>query len=215
MGLTTSKIDWSAEPSNRERIYFFVILFLVVVAFARVFWLPSLAIIEKNKADIKSVKMQIKILEDFVKINQKIAPQKPKISKEAVDLKLEEALKGKTGKPHDVISSVTQVLAGKDVVGNLSLQNISFKAPHAESGYAKFPITIEVLGTFSNIQSYLSKLEKIDYLFTVDNIKMLRSEEHSGLLTGDLSCSLYVVASGSIRIQAQKEQNKDSDKDKK
>lgn len=195
MGLEVSKIDWNGEPSSREKVYLVVILILIIAAFARLLWIPTYKNIKQRKVEIGNIRLQITPLEEFLSTNRQVEQQKPVISKEVIDRRFEDALKGKNDNPHQIISDVTSEITSRKNIGNMTLTNIAFEVPKAESGYVKIPIRVEIVGTFPSLQRYLSKLESLDYLFTVDNVKLGASAEHPGMITGELSGTLYIAAS--------------------
>jgi len=204
MELGASKIDWNAEPSGREKIYFIVVMLMITVAFGRLLWIPTFKNIKNEKIKIKNIKLQVKTLEEFIKINKKIEPKRM-VSKEEIDLRLEKALKGETGNPYEIISDVTTQITASRNVGNIMLEKIAFSPPQAESGYVKFPVSLSVVGTFPITQGYLEKLEGLDYLFIVDNVRVESSEDHVGLIDTELRCSLFVGAAGNMFVAPPKE----------
>lgn len=194
MELNLAKIDWEQEPSAREKVYFFLILILIVFAFARLLWLPTFAKIKVKKQEIENVKMQVSTLEKFIKINKKIEPQKKVQTTKGVNVGIESVLEEMPDDPQEAIAKVIQEITSRRSLGSATLESVSFKSPVAQTGYAAVPILLSVEGTFSALQNYLSRLEKIRYLFTVDNIIFKGSDLHPGLIKADLKCNLYVGA---------------------
>lgn len=201
MGLSFAKIDWDEEPSTREKAYFFVVLLLIVVAMMRLLLLPTLQKIKIRKQDMNNIKLQASTLEKFIEIDKKIAPLKPALRNEAVDKHLEEALENMSENPKEVIAAVIGEIASRRLMGNVVLNSLSFETAVAHGGYATVPVSLNVLGTFSSLQNYLLMMEKLNYLFTVDNVKFTRSEDHPGLITGELKASIYVGGSKETKKQ--------------
>ena len=196
MEMSFSKIDWNEEGSAREKIYFFVVLALIVFMFLRVLWLPTLDKIKGNKGEIKNIKLQTSTLEKFIDLDKKLASAKPAKAAEEIDKEIQTILSKSSKNPQTVITDVVNKMTGRDALGSMTLESISFQPLNALGGYASIPIALSVQGTFSALQNYLSRLEKIEYLFTIDNIKFAESENHTGLIKADIAAKLYVGFTG-------------------
>lgn len=192
MEMNLSKIDWQQEASPRERVYFVIVMILIVFLAFRILWLPISHGMKTKKMEISNLKLQISTLEKFTDLDKKLAPQQPAIKKEEIDKKIEEILKKSSDDPQKIMSSVIRDVTSRSKLGNLILNDVTFQPPVAQSGYASMPVAIVVEGTYSSIETYLSKLEKIEYLFTVDNIKFQVSEAHPGLVVAELTAKLYL-----------------------
>lgn len=191
-----TKIDWNEEPSTREKLYFGVIMLLIAVAMMRLLWLPQQMVIKNQKKDINNIELQITTVQKFIDIDKKIsAPQKVE-HREKLDKQIEEALKSVSEHPKSAIAQIIRRISSKRVMGNVSLNSISFKTANVKSGYAVVPVSLSVLGTFSSLQKYLRSIEKMKYLFTVDNITLSLSEKNSGLISANLEASIYIRSSG-------------------
>lgn len=194
------KIDWNEEPNSREKVFFFIILAMISVAFMRLLWVPTYQSIKQKRMEITNIRLQIKTLEEFVKVNSKLEEKKPKQNIGEQDFRLEQALQGKLGDPHQVIADVTSDITSRRNIGSILLQNISFEPLQMEAGYVRFPLTVNVSGTYSVLQSYLSKLERLNYLFTVDNVKIVMSQDTPGIINAELKCMLFIASTGNVKM---------------
>jgi len=201
MGIGFSKVDLNEEATGRERIYFFVILVLVLFAVSRLLILPTMDVIKIRKIDIKSARLQIETLQKFINIDKKI--EKPKKSpqvQKAVDERLERAL-GETRKnSREIIAEVISEITSRRRMGGVVLNSLSFKDAVARSGYTVMPVSLSVLGTYSALRNYLLMLEKVNFLFTVDNINFSVTEKNRGLISADIETSIYVGATGNVSV---------------
>lgn len=195
MELGFSKIDLNDEPTAREKVYFVIVIVLITVAMMRLFWLPGIDGIKKKKVEVNNVKLQISTLRKFIEIDRKIPSSRPAGDKIGNNRPLEAALAQMGEDPKKVMADVVRDITSRRFMGSIVLNNLSFESAIAKSGYTEVPITLSVLGTFSALQSYLTMLEKLDYLITVDNVVFRLSEDHPGLVVADLNASIYVGGS--------------------
>lgn len=210
MGLTFSKIDWGEEPSVREKIYFVIVLVMILFAMMRLFWQPGAERIKKSKQEMRNISLQIDTLKKFIEIDKKIAERKPAVPQKMANEHIANALKKITDNPREVISGIIKEITSRKLMGNVTLNNLSFQTATARSGYTSVPVSLSAVGTFSSLQKYFSAMEKIDYLFTIDNVKLRLSTEHPGLIQADLDGSIYV--GGSVEITDVKSEPKNEAK---
>ena len=107
-------------------------------------------------------------------------------------------------KPQETIAAAMQEITSRKILGNLILNDISFKETDYRSGYAIVPIEMSLRGTFSSLQNYFFGLEKINYLFTVDNIAFKVSDKHPGIIVADLASSLYIGSTRKVEAPGKK-----------
>lgn len=197
MELNFSKIDLNEEPSAREKIYFGVILVLIAVAIMRLIYFPTLAGIKNKKADINNVKLQMSTLEKFIEIDRRIEPL-PGVAAntDKSNENLEKALFKMSKNPKKMIADTVKEITSRNAMGSVILNNLSLKPAVVRGSYVSIPVSLNVIGTFTAMQSYLTMIEKLDYLVTIDNISFELSEAHPGLVTADLNASIY--ASGDL-----------------
>ncbi len=201
MGIGFSKIDLNEEPSGRERIYFFVILALILFAISRLLIIPTMDVIKARKIDIKSARLQIETLQKFINIDKKIEkPRQSPQAQKALDQRLEVALRKTQKNSREIIAEVVSEVTSRRRMGSVVLNSLSFKDAIARSGYTVMPLSISVLGTYSALRNYLLMLEKANFLFTVDNINFSVTEETRGLISAQIETSIYTGASGNVPV---------------
>lgn len=196
MEMNFSKIDWAGEPSQREKLYFVVILLLFVFVFARLLWMPTMAKTKIRKQEISNTKVQISTLKKFININEKLKQEVKPTDTRIVNKHIEEALGEMPNDPQQAIALIIQDVTSRRLLGSVIIDSVSFDNPVAKLGYAAVPITMSLEGTFSSLQNYMSRLEKLKYLFTVDNITFKASDKHPGMINAVLNSSLYVGSRG-------------------
>lgn len=185
-------VDLDQEAKVREQVIFLIVLIVILVAILRLLWIPVYEKIKIKNEEIKNVKQQVEALKKFIELDKKIAPPEPKKKKGLVFQHIEKELRESSKDPRLTLSEGMQEITSRKRMRNLVLNNLSFKPPQEHVGYYVVPIMLTVQGTFSALQSYFSWLEKIDYLFTVDNIKFSVAPERPGIVVADLRSSLYI-----------------------
>lgn len=208
MELGFSKVDWQQEASTRERIYFGVVLLLVIVAAMRLLWIPKYEQIQKRKQEIKNVQLQVDTLRKFIDVEKK-PPSKPKLERKTIAAgRLQRMLEEVPEDPQQMIAAVIQEITSRKKMKGLTLMGMSFDPAEAGSGYTTIPLKLILRGTFSGLQTYLAKVEREGQLFAVDNLKLRTLDDHPGLIEAELSASLYIMGTG-VTVVPSKEDKKE------
>jgi Tfp pilus assembly protein PilO len=194
MDFNLSQIDLKQEGSPRERIYFFIIVLLVVVSFARWFYIPKVRDIQLAKVEIKNALMQIDTLKQFAQL--KLPDLKPAHENEAVKhgTKFEKALAASMKSHQQVVAGIVKLLTSGNMLNGVSLSGISFSSEQVKTGYAVVPAVIEMDGKYSGVINYLGNVEKFGRLITIDNVEL--TTKHGTSIHAMINISIYVLHGG-------------------
>ncbi|MBI2341918.1 MAG: type 4a pilus biogenesis protein PilO [Deltaproteobacteria bacterium] len=194
MDFNFSQIDLKQEGSQREKIYFFIIMLLLVIAFARWFYIPKLKEIKLAQIELKNGLMQIDTLRQFAQL--KLPELKPAQETEAVKhgTKFEKALAASMKSQQQVVAEMVKLLTSSYMLNGIALSGISFSPEQVKPGYATVPAAIEMDGKYSGIINYLGNVEKFGKLITIDNVELTSKVGTS--VHAKINISIYVVTGG-------------------
>lgn len=200
--------DLDQEAKTREQAIFVVVLLLLLVVALRLLWMPVMSKIKEKNQEISAVKKQVEALEKFINLDKKIAPAQESLGTDKKVTFIEDVLRETAKNPQQTIAQAMREVTSKKRLGNLVLNNISFEQPQDKGGYYIVPIKMNLSGTYSALQSYFAGIEKIDFLYTVDNISFKVSENNPGIIISDLSTSLYIGGAAGLVPEADKTEKK-------
>lgn len=189
-----SQIDLKQEATNRERVYFGVILLLMVVAFARWFYLPRISEIKMVKVELKNFSMQIENLKRFSQLKipeTQLSERSMVIGGAKFNKVVEESTKPK----QQVIADVMQSLTMYGNLHGVSLSGITLSDPLDKGGYYVVPLVVDLDGRYSGIMTYLSRIERLDRLITANNIELTVAKDNPASVHGKIVGSIYIVKS--------------------
>lgn len=194
MELDFSKIDWKEEASKREKLYFALLLVMVVFMFARVFWIPKAQAIREEKARIKGVKTQIVELKRFIdeKLKEKIMGERAAERPLGVGGQLEKLL-GKSRDKAIAASSLVDALTIPSSRRGLNLISMNFGKEVGKNGFYILPMELTVEGSFRSLYKYIGQVELFPQLVTVDNIDIKTGARGRAEVLAKLNFSLYIM----------------------
>lgn len=193
MDIGFTQIDLKQEASLREKIYFAVILLLIVVAFARWFYIPKLQQTKLAKVEVKNQQLQIDTLKEFAKIKIPEVIARPQEGEFRTGSKFEKAMAASMKSQQQVVADIVKVLTSHNILGGVSLVGISFGNKADKGMYSSVPMTVEVEGQYSKILNYFGYIEKLGKLVTIDNVEINRKEGTASTIHTKADMSIYVV----------------------
>ncbi|PIR17778.1 MAG: hypothetical protein COV46_02715 [Deltaproteobacteria bacterium CG11_big_fil_rev_8_21_14_0_20_49_13] len=192
---TDSQFDLKQEAGSRERIYFIIILLLIVVAFARWFYIPKIKQAKLLRVEIKNQSMQIDTLRQFAKL--KIPTLQPQQADQQATFKtgtmFEKAVEESSKSEQQVIADIVRMLTSNNVLNGVSVSGMNFMPEVNKGNYSTVPIEINLEGKYSGMLNYLGHVEKFGKLVTTDNIELTTSEKAPNVVKAKIDASIYVV----------------------
>ncbi len=188
-----SQFDLKQEAGGREKIYFAIILLLIVVAFTRWFYIPKMKQIKLMQIEVKNNTMQIDTLKQFAQLK---IPEIPKTSLGAnikTGTKFEKAVEASMKSQQQVVADIVKLLTSNNVLNGVSLSGVNFAAEVNKGAYSTIPVGIDLSGKYSGVLNYLEHVEKFGKLVTVDNIELTVEAKAPTVVKAKIGASIYIV----------------------
>lgn len=198
MGLEGGKIEWSQEAPTREKLWFLLVLVLVVYVFATLLWFPQRAKGRGIDKKIEKAQAQVDALEKVLAAQavQQAAPAAaPAPGSTEADPRFAAYLDGKIRDREEVLGSVMQEVGSPKVLKNVTLLDMVFGDDDKQTDYVRVPFSLSLEGEFGETLAYLERIEKKPLLVIYDGIAMSALAENPLKLTTRLQASLFVVQS--------------------
>ena len=193
MEFNFSQIDLKQEAETREKIYFAVILLLIVIAFSRWFYLPKIQEIKMIQVEANNANLQIGTLKQFAQLKLP-APdvQSPELTFTS-GTKFEQAIEASKKSQQQVIADIIKKLTSTEVLGSVSLAGMNLGSEVNKGNYGTIPAAIDLDGKYSAILSYMEHVEKFGKLITIDNLELSLNNNSSFLVHAKINANIYVV----------------------
>jgi len=193
MDFNIGQIDLKQEAGPREKIYFAVILILIVVSFARWFYLPKLKDIKMLQVEIKNNSMQIDTLKQFTQLKIPEPEKAVENHKLKTGTKFEKAVEASMQSPQQVVADVIKMMTSSNILNGISLTGVSFASEVNKGTYGTIPAALDFEGKYSGLLSYLEHVEKFGKLLTVDNVEVNSKPDSTSKIQAKVNASIYVV----------------------
>ncbi len=193
MDMSFSQIDLKQEGSGRERVYFAVILVMTVVMFARLLYIPKLAQIKQVKTEIKNSLLQLGTLKQFAQLKLPEAEATSAQQSMSAGTKFERAVEEHMRSQQQVVAEIIKALSTANALKGVTMSGINLGAEVNKGAYGEVPLTIDIEGKYSGVLSYLSNIERLGKLITIDNIELKVKEGSGSAVQARVSMSIYMV----------------------
>lgn len=204
MDLDISQIDLKQEAAGKEKIYFAIILLLIVVTFARWFYIPKVKEIKLLKVEVKNASLQIDTLKQFANLKLPTLQTQPQNHNQQIKsgTKFEKAIEESMKSQQQVVADIVRQLTSQNVLNNVSISGMSFGSEVDKGGYGLIPVSIDVDGRYAGILGYLEHIETFGKLITVDNVELTTDAKSPTYVKAKLNMNIYVVHTGGPGQQA-------------
>ncbi len=190
MGLSFGKIDMNQEAPLREKIFFGIILLLLVTTFFRVLWAPKGNEIDKESVKITNLYSQVKTLEKFLNIE---FPKRLNLkSKDLLDIKQIKSLLGEKGEAHAEVADLIGLLGNDEILSGARLLSIDSMPLIEKEGFNMIPVQFILKGRFSSIARYFRKIEELNKPLNIDRLEVTSKPEDGNLLTASVRANLFI-----------------------
>lgn len=192
MEFDISSIDLKQEATKKEKAYFGIILFLILIAFARWLYLPKIAETKALNAKVRSQLMQIDTLKKFaeLKLPEIDMPRQLSVVGGAG---FSSALVASTKPKNELMASVVRQITSADWQRGLSFTGMNFGTDIDRGSHIVVPLNIEVSGRYSDVIEYLRKLERSSWLVTADNIELAQAGGKVQKVSAKINVNIFVV----------------------
>lgn len=196
MGLSGEKIDWSQEAPNRERLWFFLVMGVIVYLFATLFWSHAQTRDEEIDKDIETVRVQIEAMEKILAV--KIEPT---IKKDSDEKKIEDDprfvpyLEGKIIPKEELLRQLDSSLSDPSLLGTVELIDKTVGEATDKETFIRIPFGINISGGFIETMNYMERIEKLPLLIIYEGVSVSAPQDNPQILSTRITGSLYVVKS--------------------
>lgn len=200
MAFEEGKFDWSQEAPNREKLWLFVILGLVVYVFFALVWGPQRGKTKHYRSEVDNVQTQIdaaqKLVEATVQAAQSgVVEAPPGIAPD--DPRFAPYLRGELRPSEDVLEEVVAAVTSPQALRGIELVGFQQMAANETEHYRRIPFELRLEGPFGATVQYLEYIEALPLLIVYDDVDVLSPEGNRAVLKVTLKASLYVVKSAS------------------
>lgn len=187
MGMNISKIDLHGEPSSREKVIFGIVVLLVVFAFFRSCWSPSIKAIKLSKQELTTVLTEKATVEAaLAEADRKVKETLPADAK--APPKLDEWAKQVSAAPDVfIMSEFTSPLLVKDI----DVKAVDFLETKRDGGIVQQPFHLLVNGSFVATSDYLKRIYDLPMLLVVDSVNLKLDNNAKGRVDTDIIGTVY------------------------
>lgn len=191
------KVKLDQEPSMRERLVFIVTIVVIFILFSNSIWSPVLGKARKLRTEVKSFEMQIDAVHKLIEAAQ-MQMQKAKKTGATetaplLDPAVQKMLERRVLNPTDEINSTADLLGSRNVARRVEVKNVAVGDRVDTLNYAMVPLTIELSGTYSDIQNYMRAIENLGRPMIVKTFEIGSGGGSQGDLNAKLDVALYIV----------------------
>jgi Tfp pilus assembly protein PilO len=196
MAFDSGQFDLKQEAGSREKIYFAVILLLIVVSFARWLYLPKMKEIKTTQVQIKSQKLQVDTLSQFAKLKLPEVQAPQEITEVKSGTKFDKAVAESMRSPQQVVAEIVRMLTASNMLNNITLKGMQFGSEVNKGIYSQVPVSIDLEGRYSGILAYLNRMEQFGKLVVADNVDVVTKDGNLSAVQCKINASIYVVHAG-------------------
>ncbi|MFO7819659.1 MAG: type 4a pilus biogenesis protein PilO [Halanaerobacter sp.] len=154
---------WWRKLNQREQILLIIVLTIILPGAVYFYFYQPL------QKDIAAQEKKLEQLQADFAVEKKLAAQKPELQKEYIRLKGQltnsNQLVTRESLP-ELIISLNQLAAEN----NLSLEALRPRDKKEVKDYLKYPINLQLEGSYHNMLTYLEDIYQLQYLLRVENI---------------------------------------------
>lgn len=189
METSLSNINWHQRPNKREKIIFFITIFIFLFGFIKSCWQPSSGAIGTVKADIKTTQTERQTLQNLASNMSGDMESTINISKE--EWELFDKMAKKIAAAPDAI--LMREFSSPAILRGVKLSEIKFDKKKDEGGIIKQKWSMTLIGSFLSIGSYVENIENLPILLIINNVNIHTLKESK---VGHVSATIEGVAYG-------------------
>lgn len=163
-----TRTDWYQQPNRREKIVFFVAVFIFIIAFFKACWGPSGLAITEMKTDLAAVTEQNKYLQQVVSATSDT--EKQSFQQDALKQVQYSGWAQKFAQESDTL--LIGNFSNPNMLRDIKMGNVSLQETDTPGGLIKKTFKVSLYGSFTSIGGYLVKMEALPMLLSVENLKI-------------------------------------------
>ncbi|MBI2343423.1 MAG: hypothetical protein HYV02_03675 [Deltaproteobacteria bacterium] len=193
-----SKWEWSQEAPGREKVWFFLMLGLIVYLCYIGVWGPQRARSHMVREKIDTAKVQLETLEKIlsVKIEKKNTPlASAPVGIQPDDPRFQPYLSGEMKGRHAVLKEVSEVMTSPAVLREMELLQMRFEEEQDKGDYLEIPFELRLEGSYRAMTHYFFAVESAPILAIIRGIDLVSPKIEEGRLQATLSGAAFVIKS--------------------
>lgn len=156
-------IDWNQVATKREQLFFGLSLLVIFFFYWQVLHMPHIQSRNDQKVQLKALTMERNALEKFIRVTPTVVHRKGESS--SSDRKL--SLLEQKGPTFQDIHSLLPNLTASSFLKGVEVESFSFQSAVKEKGYIRTDFLLETMSNFTDLMSYLKRLEEFPALFHI------------------------------------------------
>jgi Tfp pilus assembly protein PilO len=180
----------------RESILAGLVMLVICYMFYTNFFTPKQKMINEVTVKIEKTDLEIKNTKEInSSLEKKHKEQESELKKQAKELanqneKVQLIQKYKTP-DHNGISDFLNAITHPNFRTKLSIDSLKYDPTKKESGFTSTQFKLEASGKFHNAVEFISKLEKVQALVSLDSISIQTSDRDSSLIKLEITGTFY------------------------
>lgn len=190
-----AKINLDQEPTLREKVIFGVVAAALLIFFMNSFWSGQAAKVRALRTELKGLETQtdaIKKLIDTAK-TKLIQQQGAKPQDVGLDESVRRMLERKISDPFKEAQQIVELLGSRKIAKKAEIMNILVGQLIEEKNYSTIPITVEVKGRYTSLESYMKDIEDIERPLVMKKFGMHDLKDTPGVLNAKLEMNLLIA----------------------
>lgn len=190
MSLYLAKVDLHQIPNKREKIIFFLTMFVFCFVFVKSCWAPSRKAMDTAKSELSGVMAEKEDLEQAIKRAPPGRPTEIKGGAFEVPVKYTKWARRAADNPDSVMMLE---FSNPAVLRDVRMTGIEFadEKGKEEAGVISRRFAMKLSGPFTSVGGYLSRLEGLPILVIIDTIQLNADKTGSGRVDAVVSGVLY------------------------
>lgn len=182
--------------NKREQLLSGAAMVLILIIFFRLVYIPSNQNQVNLNTQIINLRMEKDALEKFVKaLQQKLPSLKGREIKGPMTAKTK-ILMGEEEPMTENVAELFKLLSAHSFLKGVRIQELSHIPLKSANGYTEQSFFIGLEGTFRNVAAYLSRVEALPALLSVDNLSIKVVTPKASEIRLELNGSLFALGGG-------------------
>ncbi|MFH1654313.1 MAG: type 4a pilus biogenesis protein PilO [Pseudomonadota bacterium] len=188
MKLEVTKVDWNSVPTKKERIIFFIVIFLLLVVFLRSCLVPSgkaLSLVKTSLTDVTTEQNELK-----KSLSEAAAEES--VSKWNGSKDMREKYSSWARR----IANSPEVVLLRDftspsILGDVKVTAFDFDESKPQDGIMVKKIKLSLNGSFFSIAGYFDKIEQLPLLLITESLDVVSSKDGFGRVDVNADMTVY------------------------
>ncbi len=167
MKLGFSQVDWHAAPVKREKIIFFVALFIFLIGFMKSCWQPSNRAIRMMKEEVKTAQSEKQVFQDILS-KAGAMTSKASLGANKEEWAIYNKMANNIAIAPDAI--LMREFSSPAILRGVRLYGVEFESPTNQSGVVTQKWKMKLGGSFETIGQYLERLENLPIILIIRSV---------------------------------------------